>query len=811
MPYFLPQQTRISRGLLFSLGFGMMISAQPGFAEEVSTEEWKISADKVTRYDNPQSIVAEGNIILKKIRRLPPQPPAKNKVTEWSELLGENYAEKESSAEEIVNNKKPVEKTEVTIRADWIAYDLTMKSIKARGNIQIESAEDTLHADKADINLSGETGSFSNATIIRREKDLHFEGKKIKKTGVNTYFIEDGWAITCKVKDGEVPPWSIASSETTIEPGGYAVMKHARFRIRNIPVLYSPYLIVPIKNTRQTGFLFPEFSHSSDNGTGFNFPFFINLSESADITLYPEYYTGRGAMPGAEFRYVYSEDSKGTFMGSYLDDKLSDPSEEEYYDDTGFTHTNSDRYWFRGKVDHSFSPSLIAKADLDLVSDRDYLTEFNNGVTGFSKTNKRFIEVFGRGFDNKTEDERENSLKLLKSWSGMSLEAGLLVIDDTRPDEGEYIITTETTSADGVTATDSYTASSLDDIVLGTHIDPVTGEEVTVKAAKRTSSPWKLPSLEFTGSRDIGDTIFTLGWNTDYVNFYREEGVSGQRVDLHPVVSSAIPAGQYLESRAEVGLRETYYYAIDANGESTWDESGSQNRLLFDLFTEVGTTLVKDFGSGSNGFTHEARPYIEYAFIPDVDQDDLPYFDRVDRIEQENGITYGVDNFFNLLDKSERELGYFKIYQSLSFLSEYSDEPFSDINAELGWTPIDKINISYKTRMDIYDGGFPYHYFGGSLYNSWGDQFAVDYSYNEDADIEQLNGYVKARLMSRWIFEAGVEHSISEGETNEGNVGLTYQALCWSLEFKTRYTPFDTTYMMTFNLANIGVPLGISL
>ena len=98
-----------------------------------------------------------------------------------------------------------------------------------------------------------------------------------------------------------------------------------------MPVFYTPYLLVPVKNTRQTGFLFPEFSFSENNGFGFNLPFFLNISDSADVTFYPEYLTNRGFMPGAEFRYVASAADKGIFTANFLHDKLSDPSETDYY------------------------------------------------------------------------------------------------------------------------------------------------------------------------------------------------------------------------------------------------------------------------------------------------------------------------------------------------------------------------------------------------------------------------------------------------------------------------------------------------
>ena len=101
-----------------------------------------------------------------------------------------------------------------------------------------------------------------------------------------------------------------------------------------------------MKSTRQSGFLFPEISSSKNSGFGLNIPLFLNISDSADVTFYPEYLTNRGLNAGAEFRYVLSETDKGMLTANFLDDELSDPSETKYYSDTGYTHDNNRSYNF---------------------------------------------------------------------------------------------------------------------------------------------------------------------------------------------------------------------------------------------------------------------------------------------------------------------------------------------------------------------------------------------------------------------------------------------------------------------------------
>ena len=739
-------------------------------AQTVNTAEWDITADRIIRYETPDSIVAEGNIILEKRVKLPPRVKKQGQATsQWADLLGDMPAKTAITASQVEEAGETGEaryRTEVVIEADWLRYDVENRQIKARGNVKVAGDQDTLSADSAELDVNNETGSFYDAVIIRESDQLHLEGKTVEKTGFNTYHIVDGWAVTCPVPAGSTPPWSIASKDTRITEGGYAVMKHATFNIKGVPVFYSPYMVLPVKNTRQSGVLLPEFSQSSTGGFGFNLPYYWAISDSMDATFFPEYYVDRGVMPGVEYRWTYTEKSRGAVMASYLDDDLSDGDlNSSYYQDTDFTHTNSDRYWVRGKGDHEFG-DWLGRLDIDIVSDRDYLTEFNTGYTGFSESDQRFLDEFGRGFDNKTEDTRQNLLTLLRSWTGMSLQANLLGYNDVRTDQAKD-----------------------------------TGEDPL----------WTLPQVNFSGILPLNVANMSLNWVNDYVNYWRDEGIGGHRIDLHPSLSVPVPLSPYLESRAELGLRETFY-VIEEYGDATWDEDNTQNRLVPDFEFEVATPLLRTFNlSDGDSFDHRLRPYVSYVYIPDVDQDDLPDFDSVDRIDEESSIIYGVDNYFDgIFGGASRDIGYVKISQSYSLLSDVEEE-FSDINMRLRLRPISRFFLEYETDYNVHGEGFVLHSLLASYTNSRGDYFEIDYSFNDKTTnrIDQINLTTRARLLPNWYTTVEVEHSIEEDETNEANVSLLYTQPCWSVSFQTEYTPSDTRYLLVFSLANIGSPMGL--
>lgn len=762
--------------LFFLFALTCLLLPQTGRAETVDALQWEITADKLTRYEDPPTVIAEGNVLLEKKEEVTRQKK-KKKQDDWSDLLGEESdAEKEKEQEaELVTKTKVL----TTIKADWMVYDADLGRVKARGNLLIDIGPDQLAAESGVVDLEAETGTFENATIIRQYKDMHLEGRVVEKTGDLSYHIEDGWIITCKLKEGETPPWSFAAADADITDGGYAFLKHATFRVKGVPVLYTPYMILPAKRKRTTGFLFPSISTSDRDGFGFELPFFINLSPNSDITLYPQYMDERGLMLGGEFRYVVDADDKGMLMANYLNDSLSDPSEVEYYEETGYTHTNKDRYWVRGKADQDIG-LWTTRLDLDIVSDKDYLTEFETGMTGFATSQNRFLDVFGRGFQNKTEQYRTNSLEILRTFdNGSSLQGQLLGINDLS--------------------------------------DP---QNIPTQL-------WRLPSLKYTGVVSLFDNSgIDFSWNTNYVNYWRETGVGAHRVDLYPEVDIALPLSQYLETTVNAGIRDTFY-VVQVGGDETdeganprgFADGDTENRLIGNFGAEIGTTMIGDFDvdiANVYAWSHTFRPYVEYAYISDDDQEDLPYLDSVDAIADQNVMYYGIDNYFDIYgeeggSKYNRSYGYFKLKQGYDFRSEQTDTPLTPIDLELAYYPLRDLRLKYKSEIDVYGEGAYAHTVEADLRSNRGDYLSADYKYN---DIQGTNSIsLDAWLVLPYNFAVGygIERSIEDEQTVKEDFSILYQPACWSVEFLSHRIPGDQTYMLMFRLANIGNPLGLDL
>ncbi|MCF6290682.1 MAG: LPS assembly protein LptD [Desulfobacterales bacterium] len=719
--------------LLISAGLALL-APDSGRSEEMANQPWEIVADQLTYSKEPQEVYARGHVIV--------TPMSRDKI-------------------------RPI-----VIKADEIDYNIKQGLIKARGNIELSTATDRINADQAEIELDSRTGFFLNATLFHAENNAYIQGRRLEKTGELTYRISDGRFTTCDPDPKSPLPWSIGSSDAGITKDGYALLRNATFRIRGVPVFYSPFLIVPAKTERQSGLLFPELSNSAREGQGVLVPLFVNLSPSSDATLYGGKLTRRGVQAGAEFRHVADLDSRGMFSASYLRDSLVDTVGNDFNSD-GFLRTREDRYWIRAKADHYFSNGLIGRVDLDLVSDRDYLREFQAGMTGFTQSDQEYFTAFQRGFQDETELFRENTAQLSRNWDSMGLYGELRAIDDNSP---------------------------------GTN------------AATPLRS---LPRISSAGIMSLAGSPVDLSWQSEYVYYVRDNGLGGHRLDLAPrLIVPLHPLAPLFEATLSTGLRETLYL-VETNGNTGWSGNTGQGRTLYDLSASLATTLRQDFvrGKAAAGRTliHTVRPYLDYSYLPDVNQSSLPRFDPSDRINAANKLTYGMSHYFRsrtrLGNRSEsRDSAYLNIEQSYDFRA--GDRPYSDVSAKLELTPLPELKFNGKTAVSVYGGGVTYYDLTGVYTNSHGDTILADYYYKKDTGIEELTAGIKARVSNALSAQYDVVHSFAN---NVGAVStsmrLIYQPSCWGMILSGTRSSDDFRVMLTFTLTGIGkaLELGRSL
>ncbi len=711
-------------------------------AGEAISGPWQITADKITRYGKPENIVAEGNVILQRDEPGNPDP--------------------------------------LTITADWIRYNVADGVVHARGHLTMRNTKEDVDADEAVIDLNDDTATLTETTLFVPENNLHFTGSEVEKIDPITYHFKGGDFTSCKVEEGKSPPWLFSSADTVVTLEKSTVLKHSVLRVKGVPVLYVPYLIIPGNTKRRTGFLLPEISSSNLSGVGLITPFFIDLSPSSDITLYPGYLADRGVYAGAEFRYVADERSRANVAGTYIYDKTEDTVDDDYKDD-GYLRTEQHRYWIRGKLDHDFGDDFVLRADVDVASDRDYIQEFGKYANGFEDSDDSFFKDFNRGLAEETLSYRPSQLQLGKTWASSFLGARVVGIDDLDKSD----------------------------------TDP--------------SQVDTLPYVLYNGVVELAKLPVSLSWNSEYVNYYREEGVGEQRLHMHPRLTAPLPFfGKLFEGTVSTGLQETIY-RIKSNGSSAnkWQYDNDQERTAWDVNANIALPLSRDFNVGIgtvDWMNHYLRPEMGYTYISVDEQDELPQIDAIDRVSLTNRLDYSINNYFRFGGSDgetafNRYIGYLKFSQFYDIEEQRRDtsgsadkrRPFSDIKMALNVYPLNRWQTKYTTTYSVYGEGVKSY----DLYTKYtakgGDFVSLDYRYTKGSDVNQLNAEVGVRLTPVLYLEADIKQSLSYDEITSASFGIVYHPQCWAVKFLAEKNSDDKRIVLMFSMTGLGQALGYGL
>lgn len=265
------------------------------------------------------------------------------------------------------------------LSADSVVYNENTKEIFAEGNVVFQDGDDVVQCEKIHLNLFTKKGSIEKGKIFIKKGGFYIAGDHIEKVGEATYTIKKGELTTC---GWEKPAWKFSARDVEITVEGYAKTKGARFYILDQTVFYLPWGMFPVKTERQSGFLLPEFTLSSRDGTVFKNSYFWAISRDKDATFYLDYIEKRGVKFGSEFRYALQENSKGTWYYSIIDDN-------KYH---------HGRYELKGQHEQVFKEDLVLKLNINHVSDNKYIEDFGQTTIERSETLLKSTIFFEKPF-----------------------------------------------------------------------------------------------------------------------------------------------------------------------------------------------------------------------------------------------------------------------------------------------------------------------------------------------------------------------------------------------------------------------------
>jgi LPS-assembly protein len=298
-----------------------------------------------------------------------------------------------------------------------------------------------------------------------------------------------------------------------------------------------------------------------------------------------------------------------------------------------------------------------------------------------------------------------------------------------------------------------------------------------------TPAPQKLPEAGFViHPTALGD--FWVSATSTFANFWRDEGVIGQRLDIYPQMHYMF--GKDVVVTQKLGLRGTAYALYRSE-----DDSLYRGNLEYAFVTN--TRLLKRYRS----FTHVLEPSIGYHFISESD-DDVPLFDSTELFKKTSQIELSLLNRF-IDDRGE----FLVMKLSQAYDTYLHEKPFLPLTLEVGLKR--PLSLRLDASYDVHEGEIE-SVNSDLLFRVLRTTFSLGQRYNKPDDILTFVGGIGFRPVRSLSIGGRIWYDAKEKEVQEVAVNMRYKRKCWGLHMEFIKSPGDLTVIVMFDL--LGVSAG---
>ncbi|MGH9967672.1 MAG: LPS-assembly protein LptD [Pyrinomonadaceae bacterium] len=483
------------------------------------------------------------------------------------------------------------------LQADKITVYEALNKVIAEGNVVFDQGDQQrITGSRADWNYKTKTGFFIDSTGFTNQTDdgtrIYFTADRVDRISLDTIVATNVQVTAC---DEDVPKWSFHAKRARIKTGDRARVYSPSLRLKNIPILYSPYFSVSLKRERASGFLTPTFSGSGKKGFRISSAYYQTLGRSADITLRNDIFTGRGIGVGADVRT--RANSRSYFnLGFYaVKDRIFGAKASAQDPDQG-----GSSFYVEGV--HYFPNGFLAAADVNITS------------------NLAFRQLFADTIQQAISPEERSQVFVNKSHNDFSF---------------DFLARTQVTSL----PTSRIRIRQLPSITIDKRASPL-------------SFIKKLPVyFSFEGGAEGLSRKESVEDLTGFRNEVGGEPIISpslvQRLDFHPRVTLPLTFAGFSVT-ATAGARATFYSnSLDPADRSVLSRNLTRGYGEFELDVRP-PAFARDFYHGNSfSFRHLIEPYVIYRKITGINEfDRLIRFDYNDAIADTNEIEFGISNRF---------------------------------------------------------------------------------------------------------------------------------------------------------------------
>ncbi|MDD2309509.1 MAG: LPS assembly protein LptD [Desulfuromonadaceae bacterium] len=302
----------------------------------------------------------------------------------------------------------------MNLAADQVRYSAATHMLHASGSVVMTKESAVLKGETLVLDMDTGRAEMDPALLSVPESGVKIAAEKLVRINESEFSAISTELTSCDLPD---PAWKFSADNLKVNLLGYGTGRNVIFYVKNIPVLYLPWIAFPVVLEKRSGLLFPQFGYSQSRGAQLDIPAYWVISPSQDLQLDLDILSRRGIGTGVDYRYIRKRGSEGHINTYLIYDQLQD------------------RWRGQLTLEHKeiFSNDANLRMAVNVTSDRTFLNDFgqNNGE-----------------YNRQSSDTRINALK---TWEIYAINSYLRYSEDLyAPDNSSTLQTLPSVGLSGV-------------------------------------------------------------------------------------------------------------------------------------------------------------------------------------------------------------------------------------------------------------------------------------------------------------------------------------------------------------------------
>ena len=256
--------------------------------------------------------------------------------------------------------------------ADKVRYEAATSLLHASGSVVMSKDATTLKGDSLVLNLDTDRAEMDVARLTSPETGIKISAEKLIRINESEFKATSTEMTTCDIPD---PSWKFGADKLNVNLLGYATGRNVIFYVKDLPVLYLPWIAFPVVLEKRSGLLFPQVGYSKSRGMQLDLPLYWVISPNQDLQFDLDLMSKRGIGTGIDYRYIRKRGSEGHISTYSIYDQLDD------------------RWRWQLSQEHKeiFSRDANLRMAVNVNSDRSFLSDFGEKSGDYNRQSSETI------------------------------------------------------------------------------------------------------------------------------------------------------------------------------------------------------------------------------------------------------------------------------------------------------------------------------------------------------------------------------------------------------------------------------------